>query len=169
MVDDKKIGGQFLDDPASLAALIDSMPREARDQYKSYGALMLEAAFPNRKMVVYTLKGGRPADVEMLTFGDLEMARIGGPQVYVADSKGEFSIGVVPTQYRQRDLFLHVPQNFTFKWKGKQISVGKVQFVPHYAVLVKSRSKELHQVEGHTYCATFNKFRERWPDFNLRY
>jgi hypothetical protein len=162
-------GGQFLDDRESLVALVNSMSRAEKETYQSFGALMLEAAFPNRRMVVYTLRNGRPSDIEILTFGDLEMARIGGATVHVADTKGEFEIGMVPTRYRSRDLFLHIPQNFTYKWKGKRNSEGKVQFVPHYAVLVKSRSKEIHQVEGHTYCATFNKFRERWPDLDLRY
>lgn len=162
-------GGQFLDDHESLQALVDQMPRQERDLYRSYGALLLEAAFPNRRMVVYTLKDKRPVDIEILNFGDLEMDRVGGCLVHMSDSMGEFSIGMMPTRYRDRELFLHIPQNFTFKWKGKQTSDGKVQFVPHYAVLVKSRSKEIHQVDGHTYCATFNKFRERWPDLNLRY
>jgi hypothetical protein len=162
-------GGQFLDDQESLAALIDSMPRQERDVYKTYGALSVEACFPNRRMVVYTLHNERPVDIEMLQFGDIELARIGGAHVLVRDSLGEFSIGFVPTRYRSRDLFLHIPQNFVFKWKGKQTSGGKVQFVPHYAVLVKTRSKEIHQVEGHTYCATFNEFRKRWPDLEMRY
>lgn len=165
----ERAGGQFMDDPASLTALIETMRRPDRELYMSYGALMLEAAFPNRKMVVYTLSGGRPTDIEMLQFGDIEMERIGGCMVHIDDSQGGFSIGMVPTRYRDRELFLHVPQNFTFKWKGKRNPDGKVQFVPHYAVLVKTRSKEIHQVEGHTYCTTLNKFRERWPDLNLRY
>lgn len=162
-------GGQFLDDHESLAALIGCMPRQELDDYKTYGALSIEACFPNRRMVVYTLRGNRPTDIEMLQFGDIEISRVGGAHVTVRDSQGEFSIGFVPTRYRARDLFLHIPQNFVFKWKGKQVPGGKIQFVPHYAVLVKTRSKEVHQVEGHTYCSTFNDFRKRWPDLDLRY
>jgi hypothetical protein len=162
-------GGQFMDDRESLMALVEQMPRVEKEAYKSYGALNVEAAFPNRKMVVYTLRGGRPENIEILNFGDLVMERIGGPAVLVSDQHGEFSIGMTPTRYRGRDLFLHVPQNFAFHWKGKQTPDGKVQFVPHYAVLVKTRSKEIHQVEGHTYCVTFNKFQERFPDLKLRY
>ena len=89
--------------------------------------------------------------------------------VHVEDSRGGFSIGAVPSRYRSRELFLHVPQNFVFKWKGKQKSEGKVEFVPHYAVLIKTRSKDIHQVEGHTYCVTFNRFSERFPDLKFRY
>lgn len=162
-------GGQFLDDHQSLQALVDQMPRAERDDYRGYGALNLEAAFPSRKLVVYTLRGGRPDGVEILNFGDLGMDRVGGCYVDVGDSQGGFSIGMVPTRYRDRDVFLHVPQNFTFKWRGKQITEDKVQFVPHYAVLVKTRSKEIHQIEGHTYCVTFNKFQERFPEVRLRY
>jgi hypothetical protein len=162
-------GGQFLDDRESLVALVDMMPRVEKDVYNSYGALTLEASFPNRKMVVYTLRGGRPENVEILNFGDLGMDRFGGPYAFVGDSQGDFSIGMVPTRYRDREVFLHIPQNFVFKWKGKQKPSDKVEFVPHYAVLVKTRSKEIHQVEGHTYCVTFNKFQERFPDVRLRY
>lgn len=164
-----KRGGQFLDDHASLLALVREMPRPEREEYADYGALNMQAAFPNRKMVVYTLRDGRPDGIEILTFGDLEMNRVGGPLVHVEDLRGGFSIGPVPSRYRDRELFLHVPQNFVFKWKGKQVSDGKVQFVPHYAVLMKTRSKEIHQIEGHTYCVTFNDFKERFPDLNLRY
>ena len=162
--------GQFLDDGQSFKALVDSMPETEREEYRSYGALNLESAFPNRRMVVYTLKGKEPVQIEMLLFGDLEVSRIPGPVVTVSDKQGEFSISTVPARYRKRDLFLHVPQHFELKWKGKQNPGGTVQFVPHYAVLVKSRSKEIHQIEGHTYCVTLNKFWERWPHLkNIRY
>jgi hypothetical protein len=160
--------GQFLDDAQSLQALVDMM--DDPDEYRTYGALLLEAGFPNRKVVVYTLKDKRPSNVEILTFGDIEMRRVGaGPALSMSDSKGELNVGMVPSRYRNRDLYFHLPQNFTFKWKGKQTSAGRVQFVPHYAVLIKMKSKEIHQVEGHTYCATLNKFRERFPDVDIRY
>jgi hypothetical protein len=163
-------GGQFLDDSQSLQALVDVMPEKERDEYRSYGSLALESVFPNRRMVVYTLRGQQPTDIEMVLFGDITMDRIKGPAAVVHDEQGDFEIGVVPTRYRKRDLFFHIPQNFVFKWKGKHVSSGAVQFAPHYAVLVKTRSREIHQIEGHTYCVTLNKFWERFPNLkNIRY
>lgn len=161
--------GRFLDDALSLAALVSQMPPALREDYTALKALSLESGFPNRRMVVYTLRDGQPSNLSMLLLGDMEMTRIGGPTVTVTDEKGPVTLTVRPLRWRERDLFLHIPQNFIFKWKGKQ-TVGKViHFVPHYAVLIKTRSKEHHQVEGDTYCVTLNKFRERFPDVPIRY
>jgi hypothetical protein len=163
--------GQFLDDHESLQALVDVMPDKDREEYRSYGALTLDAVFPNRRMVVYTLRDKEPANIQMVLFGDIEMERIKGPTATIQDNRGDIGIGVVPTRYRDRDLFVHIPQNFVFKWKGKRTSTGQVQFVPHYAVLVKARSKEIHQIEGHTYCVTLKTFWERFPHLknDIRY
>ncbi len=160
---------RFLDDRESLEAIIRSMPYKEKTLYDQYRALSKEATFPNRKMVVYTLCGGKPTNVEVITMGDIEVTRIGGPVVEVADSRGKAQVGVVPQRWRDRDLFIQVPQHFELKWTGKQVGDGVVHFVPSYAMLFKTRSKEFHQVEGHTYVATLNKFRERWPDLSLRY
>lgn len=158
-----------MDDAQSLQALVEAMPAAERESYRSYGALNLMSAFPNRRVIVYTLKDGEPEGIEQLLFGGLDMTRTDGCTVSISDSHGEFTVGMVPRRYRKRDVFIHVPQNFTFKWKGKKSGDRNVQFVPHYAVLVKTRSKEIHQVEGHTYCVTLNEFRERWPHLNVRY
>jgi len=158
-------GGQFLDDGKSLEALVGLMLPRERAEYKSYGALSIEAAFPNRYLVAYTLQNGQPVDQTMLRLGDITIDRVNGPEVVVAEGSKKVRISCVPTRWGNRDLFLHVPQNFTLKWSGKQVPGSGVQFVPHYAVLIKTRSKELRQIEGHTYCATLNKFRERFPGF----
>lgn len=157
----------FLDDAKSLEAIVKSMPEKERSLYESYGALTLEAGFPNRVMVVYTVKGGKPVDIEKVTLGDMEMTRVGGPTIDVVDG-GPVKLTVSPIRWKTRDLFLHVPQNFIFRWKGKQTQTG-VNYVPHYAILIKTRSKEHLQVEGDTYCVTLNKFRERFPEVPVRY
>lgn len=159
----------FLDDQASLQALIERLPEDAKQEYKSYGALTLESAFPGRKMVVYTLKGGKPSDIVVITFGAFMCDWETGPSAEVQDGRGRMTIDTSPRKYRPRDLYLHIPQNFSLKYKGRQTGKTDVDFVSHYAVLVKTRSKEIHQVEGHTYCVTLNKFRERFPDLNIRY
>lgn len=161
--------GRFLDDALSLKAIINSLPAASANDYREYGALELKAAFPNRRMIIYTLKGGMPIKMELLTFGDIQMTRFNGPEVEVVGSKGSEFVGVRPFKWDDRDLFLHIPQNFVFKWKGKETKNDGVHFVPHYAILVKTLSKEHHQVEGHTYCATFNEFNERFPAKALKY
>ena len=158
----------FLDDAESFTAVIAAMPVKDRTLYESYGALTLEAGFPNRVMVVYTLSKDRPVDIEILTLGGMEMTRVGGPTVELEGKQGLQVLGVKPKRWGTRDLFLHVPQNFIFRWKGKQTPKG-VQYVPHYAILIKTRSREHLQVEGDTYCVTLNKFRERFPKVPARY
>jgi hypothetical protein len=159
----------FLDDAESLKALVDLMPEDEREAYKSYGSMSLESAFPGRKMVVYTLHDKQPTDIVVITFGAFMCNWELGPNAEVADSRGQLQIGTIPKRYRPRDLFLHIPQNFSLRYKGRQKPRSDVDFVSHYAVLVKTRSKEIHQVESHTYCVTLNKFRERFPDLTIRY
>lgn len=161
--------GRFLDDGPSLAALIDKLPKATRDVYDTFKALSLESGFPNRRMIVYTLADGVPLNTSMLLLGDMEMSRNEGPTITVADEAGTVIVGVTPVKWRERDLFLHIPQNFIFKWKGKDAGEKGVQFVSHYAVLVKTRSKEHHQIDGDTYCVTLNQFRERFPDVSVTY
>lgn len=159
----------FLDDPQSMEALTAVMPEAEQAEYRSYGALTLESAFPGRKMVVYTRSEQGPLDIEVISFGDFRVDWENGPSFEVFDARGTTQILAVPKRLRPRDIFLQVPQNFTLKYKGRQDSKTAVAFVSHYAVLVKTRSKEIHQVPGHTYCVTLNNFRARFPDLKLRY
>lgn len=162
--------GRFLDDGQSYRAIVAQLPREVREEYDSYGSLNLEAAFPNRKLVVYTLRGGQACGVELWRLGDISLDRVKGPICELELPSGEvLHVGVLPHKVGSRDVFIHMPQNFTLKWKGKEAGSRGVQFVPHYAVLTKTRSKAHHQVEGHTYVETLNKFRERFPDYPIRY
>lgn len=161
--------GRFLDDAASLRALVEQMPRGAQQEYKEFKALDLESGFPNRRMVVYTLDGTEPVNISKLLLGDMEMTRAGGPSITITDEQGTVQVGVSPKKWRDRHLFLHIPQNFIFKWKGKDTGAKGVHFVPHYAILIKTRSKEHHQIDGDTYCATWNKFAERFPDVTITY
>ena len=148
--------GRFLDDGLSLAALIDMLSPSTRDVYDTFRALSLESGFPNRRMIVYTLADGVPVNRSMLLLGEMEMNRNEGPTITVEDEAGAVIVGVTPIKWRDRDLFLHIPQNFDFKWKGKDAGEKGVQFVSHYAVLIKTRSKEHLQVDGDTYCVTLH-------------
>lgn len=159
----------FLDDPQSLSALIEAMPDSERAEYKSYGALTLESAFPGRKMVVYTCSAQGPLDIEVISFGDFKVDWDTGPSFEVFDALGTTQMLAVPKRLRPREVFLQVPQSFTLKYKGRQVPQRAVDFVSHYAVLVKTKSKEIHQVPGHTYCVTLNKFHERFPNLKIRY
>jgi hypothetical protein len=161
-------GSRFLDDDDSLAALVGQLTPTERSEYESLRALSLESGFPNRRMVIYTLAEGRPVNLSMLVLGDMEMTRIGGPTIDVRDEHGSVFVGVSPIKWRDRNLYIHVPQNFIFKWKGKDTARG-VQFVPHYAMLIKTRSKEHHQIDGDTYCTTLNRFKERFPEVQFAY
>ena len=160
---------RFLDDRASLDAIVAQMGDTERLPYLGYGARSLEAGFPNRRLVVYRLEAGAPVDTDVLMLGYMEMTKFDGPIITVADAKGEVVVGLQPVRWRNRDLFLHIPQTFEFKWKGKESGRGKLQFAPHYAILIKTKSRENLQVDGDTYCVTLNKFRERFPEVPIRY
>ncbi len=160
----------FLDDRESLQAIIDGIPNPSeREAYKGFKGLSLESGFPNRKFVVYTLNHGRPVDVDLLTLGELSMDPYQGPTVTVHSGDYEMSVKLTPTRFKNRDLFLHVPQSFELKWRGKRQRTDGVHFVPHYALLIKTMSKPHLQVDGHTYCVRLNQFREMYPDIDVRY
>ena len=160
----------FLDDRESLQAIIDGIPDAGeRDTYKDFKGLSLESGFPNRKLVVYTLKNGAPIDVDLLTLGEFSMDPYQGPMVTMHSGDYEMSVTLTPSRFKNRDLFLHVPQSFELKWRGKRQRTDGVHFVPHYAMLIKTRSKPHLQVEGHTYCVRLNQFREMYPDIDVRY
>lgn len=153
----------FLEDAESLRALIERLPAPERAEYKSYGALALESAFPSRKLVAYTLSRGKAANVITLVLGEFRVTPEEGPVVEVEWNGGAEIISTTPTRIGKRDLFLHIPQNFVLTYKGRQNQKTGVGFIAHYAVLIKTRSKEIHQVDGHTYCCTLNRYRERFP------
>lgn len=160
---------RFLDDVQSLRAIIEGMPREDRQDYESYTCRSKEVGFPNRYFVIYTLSGGIPEQVEMWQLGGISMDRVRGPEVELTAPDGsQISVGITPKRIGARDVYMHVPQSFELKWKGKATPKG-VHFVPQYAVLIKTRSREHAQVDGDTYCVTLNKFRERFPGVNIGY
>ena len=125
-----------MDDKESLEALVDLLPPELREEYASYKSRTLESAFPGRKLVAYTLKGGEPVNREILTFTHLSTNEQCGTQVEVFSDKSStsFLVGMVPTKVRNRELFLHIPQTFELRWKGKASS-GGTEFAAHYAIL----------------------------------
>lgn len=165
----KRVFRKFLDDNQSREALINRMPPGQRDEYLSYKFLAKEAAFPGRVLVVYTLEGGEPKNIDVVTLWGMTVTRTQGPQALASsEGQGEYVIGVVPSKWRGRDLFMQIPLEFIFKWKGKESYTG-VEFAPQYAILTKSRSKWSERIDGHTYCATLNDFRERFPGVPVRY
>lgn len=157
--------GRFFDDAASLRALVGKMPKREQEAYDSFLCLGMESVFPNRRMFVYDLGKRGPENVEVIHFEDLEMNRIDGPRILARNPAGPLILTPVPCRYEKRELFLHVPQNFVYKYKGKKSATGVLQFAPHFAVLYKTRSREHDQIPGHTYIATKNKFRERFPTY----
>lgn len=162
----------FMDDRESLEALVDLLAPEESATYRSYKALSLESGFPGRKMIAYDLLNGVPVNVEVITLGMMRMAAAVGPSIELTSDRrtGVFSVGMVPMKWPDRDLFFHVPQKFELKWKGKVSGKsGELNFAPHYAVLIKSRSKPHLKVDGECYCVRLNQFREMFPSCKVGY
>lgn len=162
-------GKTFLDDAASLQALIEQMPADELQAYQAFKSRSMKTGFPGRKFVVYTLRGGVPTDLEVLTLGDFSVDPFLGPVVQVRFDGGVMAVGLVPQRFKEREVFLHVPQTFELKWKGKRQPGGTAQFVPQYALLVKTASRANLALDGHTYCVRWNEFAERFPEVPLRY
>lgn len=161
--------GKFLDDSQSMRAIVSLLQPPLRELYDSYGSLSLEAVFPNRKLVCYTLQADQPTNVETWSFGDLFLNRDTGPMSSFTREDGSVvNFTVLPVKVPGRDVFVQMPQTFELKWKGKD-SPRAIQFVPHFACLLKTVSRVNHQLNGHTYVETLNKFRGRFPVYPLRY
>lgn len=159
--------GRFLDDRESLEAIVATLPKEEFDVYQSFGALTLESAFQGRRFVCYQLDKGRPTRLLTVTTGEFWVHSQDGAFAAVSGMPHP-QLGTLPQKVPDHDIFLQIPQNFILKWKGKTTPKG-LQFAPHYAVLIKTRSREHLQVDGHSYCVTLNKFRERFPEVPIRY
>ncbi len=155
---------EYLKDSESMAALVEQMPPALRKEYKDYLYLHLESAFPGRVLVVYTVRDGKPDDIALVTFGSIEIHQQLPPQIKI-NYKGRGSlISPIPERLADREVFIHVPQNFVFRWAGQRED-GNLNFRPHYAVLLKMRGKPDRNIEGYTYAMNLKSFNELHPGF----
>jgi hypothetical protein len=93
----------------------------------------------------YTIENKEPTEISVLLLGGMKMSLIDGPTVTVTDESGyHMEVGVIPERWRSREIFLHVPQNFIFKRKGKEAEAEEIHYFPQYAILIKTRSREHH-------------------------
>lgn len=155
---------QYLSDSASLKALIDQMPTKDRIEFETYRCRTLESAFQGRVMVIYTLKYGKPDNIEVVKFLDYWHAFQEVPRCRVVYRTREYVLTPVPSRIGDRDIFASIPQNFVMRWAGQRLTSG-VQFRPQYAVLLQARSKEEFAVDGDTHCVVLKRFKERWPEY----
>jgi len=162
----------FLDDKESFQAIVEQLPDDELEIYRSMGALTLTSVFPNRVLVIYTLRGSKPTNIELITIGDIGITRRGGPTLEMSAPGKHLELGVLPQRWFGRDLFFQVPQNFTLRWLGKRTAQDGpmgVHFAASSAVLVRSRSRPHMKMEGETYSETLNEFREKYPGDTPRY
>lgn len=162
----------FLNDAESFQAIVEQLPDDELEIYRGMGALTLTSVFPNRVMVIYTLRGSKPTNIELITVGDLSITRRDGPTLELTAPGKLLELGVLPQRWFGRDIFFQMPQNFVLKWLGKRTAEagsGVLQFVPSAAVLVRSRSRPHMRIDGETYAETLNDFREKYPEATPRY
>ena len=169
MVTSSKYSGRFLDDKESWAALVDGMGHELRAEFNRYGFAKKQSGFPGRVLVVYKLQANKPVVLDQITLKSILVQHTGPVVSARSGGQGDYPITTTPSKWRGLDLFLYAPQNFIFKWVGKYLEGDDVEFAPHYAIIIKTRTREDEQIEGHTYCATLNEFRERFPGVPVRY
>lgn len=153
---------RYLSDAESMDALIESMPEAERVRYHTYKFRTMEACFPGRRMVVYEIHRGGPTNVDSFGFGELAVGVKGTPTAKLNFRNREHLVTPTPARIPGRDVFLHIPQNFVFRWAGQEIN-GGLEFRAHYAILIKTQSRDALEQEGHTYCVTLKRFLERYP------
>lgn len=154
---------RFLDDKQSMAELLESMSERERIQYHSFRWLSKEPAFPGRKMVVYTFRGGRPSDIDVVSFGEFAVGIKEVPTARIFYRNRDQLVTPIPARLADRDVFISIPQHFEFRWAGQEFK-GELEFRAHYAVLIKSQSRDALNLEGHTYCVTLKRFLEAHPN-----
>ena len=158
---------RILEDRTSLKALVDLMPPLERKEFESYAALELESAFEGRRFIVFDLEGGAPTKIDTLTFGDFTIPKGRAPNcpaTFQAAAGGaqDMTLSVIPIKLPDREVFLSIPQKFEFRWGGREFN-GKVSFQPHFAVLIKTRHKHHHKLDGFTYCLSQKRFMQEYP------
>lgn len=153
---------RYLSDAETLDALIESMPQADRVLYHTFRWRAMEPCFPGRRMVVYEIRNGQPVNVDSFGFGELAMGVKDTPTAKLSFKLRDHLITPVPTKIPGRDVFISLPQNFIFRWAGQEIN-GDLEFRAHYAILIKTQSRDALEIEGHTYCVTLKRFLERYP------
>ena len=84
------------------------------------------------------------------------------PTVRIKYRGSDQLITPVPSRVANREVFLSIPQHFEFRWAGQEVG-GDLEFRAHYAILIKTRSRDSLAIEGHTYCLTLKRFLEAYP------
>lgn len=152
----------YLTDKQSFEALVEQMPHGERVDFHTYRFLTKEAAFPGRALVVYTLRKGTPTQIEVVKFGELAIGVKESPTTRIHYKGRPQLISPVPSRLADREVFLCIPQTFDIHWAGREHQ-GDLEFHLLYAVLIKTRSRPELQIEGHTYCASLNRFLNLYP------
>ena len=153
---------RYLSDAETMDALIESMPQAERVLYHTFRWRALESCFPGRRLVAYDICNGQPTNVESFSFGELAMGVKSTPTAKLNLKFRDHLITPVPTRIPGRDVFLSLPQNFILRWAGQEIN-GDLEFRAHYAVLIKTQSRDGLEIEGHTYCVTLKRFLKNYP------
>jgi len=154
---------RHLDDKQSFNELVELMPQRDRVQFQTFKWMAMEPAFPSRKMVVYEIHKGKPYKPEIIHFGEFAFGLKEVPTARVVYRNRTQLISPIPSRLADREIFLSLPQHFEFRWAGQEIK-GELEFRAHYAVLIKSQSRDIQQIEGHTYCLTLKRFLDNYPE-----
>lgn len=153
---------RYLSDKESMQAIIDGMPAAERKLHEEFKWKAMEPCFPGRRMVVYDIRRGMPVNVDTFGFGELAVGVKETPTARLQFKLREHLITPTPSLLPGRKVFLSLPQNFVFRWAGQEIN-GDLEFRTHYAVLIKTQSRDALEMDGHTYCVTLKRFLERYP------
>ena len=160
---------EHIPDKSAFLLLVKQMPPQEQAEYNSYFSLTSEACFIGRTFIVYDLINGEPTNTDILRIHGFHLGENSEPVIEYSfkDDNNQRCIanaGLTPTRYRDRELFLSVPQRFEFRWAG-QTQAGSVSFRPHFAILIKTRSRADRLAEGVTGCVTPKRFQALFPDY----
>lgn len=165
---------ETLTDREALRELVARMPRSEHKAYDDMMCLELEPAFPGRRMVVFDLRNGAPWNIEDFAFTAFAYPPGAEPYAeyrYQADGKFRAGrVGMTPSRFSNREVFLSIPQRFEFRWGGRRAG-DHVSFQPQFGLLIKTQHKLLHRIDDATYCVTLKRFQADFPEFaaHVRY
>jgi hypothetical protein len=164
---------RFFSDQENNADLLQYMPEEERERYLRFGHNRIEAAFQDRKFIVYQPTGlmsngqhREPNILATLTVSDFEVGHQNGASATLSDLEAggspSLKITHVPRRVFNYPVYIAIPTNLTLRWDAREVN-DRVWRSLSFAVLIKTKNRADFYSKGNTYMETPNKFRKLYP------
>lgn len=166
----------YLSDDESTADLISQVPEEDKPAFDGFSHTRIEAVFDNRLFIIYKpqgLDGKQHRDPQILTtikVRSFDCSSQDGSAIEIEDLRtGQRQwISHIPARVFDYDLFMSVPPALRLRWDLRVSDDGRKARSLSYAVLIKAKNRSDYVSFGVTYAETPNRFREMFPNCDLK-